>query len=147
MVQFQINLGVFKIQRALGSRRKTKTDVSNEIDNLLVSCDSTDSSQLNNSYFELVDLSIMCKGNNLPKMLTILSSYVSIFFFVPIKFRGRWSQLLSVILFECVEAADNETNWQKLFAVSQCVLRAFNRGGKKKQKRNQDQRFAEIFDR
>ena len=66
--------------------------------------------------------------------------------FVPIKFRARWSQLLSGILLECVEAPNNETNWQKLFAVSKCILRACNRGGKK-QKRNQEQRLAERFDR
>ena len=66
--------------------------------------------------------------------------------FVLIKFRARWSQLISGILLECVEAPDNETNWQKLFAVSKCVLRACDRGGKK-QKRNQDQRLAERSDR
>ena len=66
--------------------------------------------------------------------------------FVPIKFRAGWSQLISGILLECVEAPDNETNWQKLFSVSKCVLRACNGGGKK-QKRNQDQRLAERFDR
>ena len=66
--------------------------------------------------------------------------------YVPIKFRARWSHLLSGILLECVEAPDNETNWQKLVAVSKCVLRACNRGGKK-QKRNQDQHLEERFDR
>ena len=66
--------------------------------------------------------------------------------FVPIKLRARWSELISVILLECVKAPDNKTNWRKIFAVSKCVLRACNRGGKK-QKRNQDQRLAERFDR
>ena len=66
--------------------------------------------------------------------------------FFPIKLRARWSQLISGILLECVEAPENETIWQKLFAVSKCVLRACNPGGKK-QKRNQDQRPAERFDR
>ena len=128
------------------SRRKINTDLSNNIDNLVISCDSTDSSQLNNSFFERVDLSINSENNKLPEVLTRLSSYVPTCRFVPIKFRARWSQLLSGILLECVEAPDNETNWQKLFAVSKCVLRACNRGGKK-QKRNQDQRLAERFDR
>ena len=82
----------------------------------------------------------------MPEVLTILSSYVPTCRFVHIKFRAKWSQFLSTILLECVEAPDNETNWQKLFAVSNCVLRACNRGGKK-QKRNQDQPFAERFDR
>ena len=50
------------------------------------------------------------------------------------------------LLLECVEAPDNETNWQKLFPVWKCVLSACNRGGKK-EKRNQDQRLAERFDR
>ena len=111
----------------------------------MISCGSTDSSQLNNSFFERVDLSIKSESNKLPEVLTILSSYVPTCRFVHIKFRARWSQLISGIL-ECVEAPDNETNWQKLFAVSKCVLRACIRGGKK-QKRNQDQRLAERFDR
>ena len=127
------------------SRRKINIDLSNKIDNLLISCDSTDSSQLNNSFFERVDLSIRSESNKLPEVLTILSSYVPTCRLVPIKFRTRWSQLLSGTLLDFVEAPDNETNWQKLFAVSKSVLRACNRGGKK-QKRNQDQRLAEHFD-
>ena len=120
-----------KYKEQLCSRRKINTDLSNKIDNLLISCDSTDSSQLNNPFFECVDLSIKSESNKLPEVLTILSSYVPSCRFVPTKFRARWSQLISGILLECVEAPDNETYWQKRFAVSKCVVRANNSGDKK----------------
>ena len=95
------------------THRKINPDLSNKIDNLLISCDSTDSSQMNNLFFERVDLSIKSEINKLPEVLTIMSSYVPACRFVPIKFRPRWSQLLSGILHERVEAPDNETIWQK----------------------------------
>ena len=88
-----------KFKEQLCSRRKMNTDLSNKIDNLLISCDSTDSSQLNNSFFERVDLSIKSESNKLPEVLTILSSYVPTCCFVPIKFRARWSQLISGFFF------------------------------------------------
>ena len=85
------------------------------------------------------------ESKKLSEVLTLLSSYVPTCRFVAIKSRAGWSQLLSSILLECVDAPDNKTNWPKLFAVSKCVLRACNREGKK-QKRNQDHRHAESFD-
>ena len=62
-----------KYKEQLCSRRKINTERSNKIDNLLISCDYTDSSQLNNSFFERVDLSIKSESNKLPEVLTILS--------------------------------------------------------------------------
>ena len=59
-----------KYKEKLCSHRKINTDLSNKIDNLLISCDSIDSSQFNYSFFERVDLSIKSESNNLPELLT-----------------------------------------------------------------------------
>ena len=65
--------------------------------------------------------------------------------FVPVKLRTKWSQLLASILDGCAKTPD-ERNWQKLFSVSKCILRASHRGGKKHE-RNQDQRLSDRIDR
>ena len=91
-----------------------KLEQTSKKDILLISCDS---SQLNNSYFASVDLSIKSESNKLPEILTILSSYMPTCRFVPIKLAAGWFQLQSSILLECVEAPNNQANWQKLFAV------------------------------
>ena len=89
----QSNWAYSKNKEQLSSRHKISTDISNKIDNIFVSCDS---SQLNNSYSESAHLSIKSESKKLPEKLTILSSYMPTCRFAPIKFRAKRSQLLSI---------------------------------------------------
>ena len=61
-------------------------------------------------------------------------------------FRIRWSELLTPINEGCVSQPNSPENWKRLFAISKCVLRASNRGGKK-HKQQQERLILIRFER
>ena len=132
-----------KHKHNLKNRKKITKESSDKIDLLLASCEQN---QLDDNFFENVEQTILNENKKLPCLQTIVSSHVPTCRFVPVKFRTKWSQLLTSILDDCATTPDDELNWQKLFSVSKCILRASNRGGKK-HKRNQDQRLSDRIDR
>ena len=85
---------------------------------------SSEQKQLNDNFFENVEPTIQ-KGNKKPPCLqTIVSSHVPTYGFVLVKFRAKWSQLLTRILDDRATTPDDKLNWPKLFSVSKCILRA-----------------------
>ena len=60
-----------------------------------------------------------------------LQAKIPIFRFNSVKVRLKWSELLTHIIEGCVTHPKSPENWKRLFAISKCVLRASNRGGKK----------------
>ena len=132
-----------KQKHNLNNRKKITKEISDKIDLLLASCEKN---QFDDNFFENVEITIQNENKKMPCLQTIISSHVPTCRFVPVKFRTKWSQLLTSILDECAKTPDDELNWQKLFSVSKCILHASNRGCRK-QKRNQDQRLSDRIDR
>ena len=132
-----------KHKHNLKNRKKITKEISDKIDLLLASCEQN---QLDDNFLGNVEQTVLNENKKLPSLQTIVSSHVPTCRFVPVKFRTKWSQLLTSILDDCATTPDDEINWQKLFSVSKCILRASNRGGKK-HKRNQDQRLSDRIDR
>ena len=64
--------------------------------------------------------------------------------FIPVKFRVRWSELLTSVIDACISHAQSLENWKKLFAISKCVLRASNRGGKKHKQQQEQQLLSRL---
>ena len=82
--------------------------------------------------------------NELPDLETISSKHIPTLRFIPVKFRVRWSELLTSVIDACISLAQSIENWKKLFAISKCVLRASNRGGKKHKQQQEKQLLSRL---
>ena len=60
--------------------------------------------------------------NELPDLETISKKHIPTLRFIPVKFRVRWSELLTSVIDACISHAQSLENWKKLFAISKCVL-------------------------
>ena len=66
--------------------------------------------------------------------------------YIPVKFRMPCSGIITSIIEDCISNPDCVDNWKKFFAVSKCVLRASDRGGKK-HKQQQENSMMNRFER
>ena len=82
--------------------------------------------------------------NELPDLKTISSKQIPTLRFIPVKFRVRWSELLTSVIDTCISHAQSIENWKKLFAISKCVLRASNLGGKKHKQQQEKQLLSRL---
>ena len=109
----------------LSTVKKIPKDLSARIDELVQSATlGSGSSGPSDNPSELPDLKTICSKNN-PTIR-----------YTPVKFRMQWSGIFTSIIEDCISNTDCVDNWKKFFAVSKCVLRASNRGGKKQQQEN-----------
>ena len=69
--------------------------------------------------------------SQLPDLKTICSKNIPTIRYISVKFRMLWSGIITSIIEDCISDPDCVDNWNRFFAVSKCVLRASNRGGKK----------------
>ena len=104
--------------------KKIPRDIAARIDKLVSATNSEEMEKSNTSQntanFDL---------NALPDLETICKKKIPTLRFIPIKFRLRWSELLTPIIEGCVSQPNSPEIWKRLFAISKCVLRASNRGG------------------
>ena len=84
--------------------------------------------------------------SKLPDLKTICSKNIPMIRYIPVKFRMPWSGIITSIIEDCISNPDCVDNWKKFFAVSKCVLRASNRGGKK-HKQQQENSMMNRFER
>ena len=82
--------------------------------------------------------------NELPDLETMSSKHIPTLRFIPVKFRVRWSELLTSDIDDCISHAQSLEIWKKLFAISKCVLRASNRGGKKQKMQQEKQLLSRL---
>ena len=68
--------------------------------------------------------------SKLPDLKTICSKNIPTIRFIAVKFRMPWSGIVTSIIEDFISNPDCVDNLKKFFAVSKCVLRANNRGGK-----------------
>ena len=84
--------------------------------------------------------------SKLPDLKTICSKNIPTIRYMPVKFRIPWYGIITSIIEDCISNADCVENWRKFFAVSKCVSRASNRGGKK-HKQQQENSMMNRFER
>ena len=80
----------------------------------------------------------------LPDLKTIRSKNIPTIGYIPVKFRMPWSGIITSIIDDCISNPDCVDNWKKFFAVSKCVLRASNRGGKKDKQQQENSMMNRI---
>ena len=109
----------------LSTIKKIPRDIAARIDKLVSATNREEMEESNTSQntanFDL---------NALPDLETICKKKIPTLRFVPVKFRLRWSELLTPIIEGCVSQPNSPENWKRLFAISKCVLHASNRGGR-----------------
>ena len=109
----------------LSTSKKIPRDIAARIDKLVSATNSEEMEESNTSQntanFDL---------NALPDLETICKKKIPTLRFIPVKFRLRWSELLTPIIEGCASQPNSPEKWKKLFAISKCVLRASNRGGR-----------------
>ena len=110
----------------LSTSKKIPHDIAARLDELVSATNSEEMAESNTSQntasFDL---------NALPDLETICKKKIPTLRFIPVKFRLRWSELLTPIIEGCVSQPIYPENWKRLFAISKCVLRSSNRVGKK----------------
>ena len=82
----------------------------------------------------------------LPDLKTISKKQIPTLRYILVKFRLSWSDVLTKTVEGCFSQTNCTENGKKLFAISKCILRASNRGGKK-HKQNQENLLSKRFER
>ena len=126
----------------MSTSKKIPHDIAARIDKLVSATNSEEVAKSNTSQntanFDL---------NALPDLETICKKQTPTLRFILVKFRLRWSELLTPIIEGCVSQPNSPENWKRLFAISECVLCASNRGGKKHKQQQQERLMLTRFER
>ena len=134
----EINLGLFTIHSTFVNKRckNIPKDLSARIDELVQSATlgSGPSGPSDNP-------------SKLPDLKTICSKNIPTIRYIPVNFRMPWSGIITSIIDDCISYPDCVDHWKKIFAVSKCVLRASNRGGKKHKQQQQENSMMNRFER
>ena len=87
------------------------------------------------------------KLNDLPDLDTISSRHIPSLSFIPVIFWVRSSELITSIIDACISHAQSLENWKTVYAISQCVLLASNRGGKNHKQQQQEKQLLSRLER
>ena len=108
----------------LSTSKTIPHDIAARIDELVSATNSEEMAEINTSQ-NTANFNL----NALPDLETICKEKIPTLRLIPVKFRLRWSELLTPIIEGCVSQPNSPENWKRVFAISKCVLRASNRGG------------------
>ena len=112
----------------LSTVKKIPKDLSARIDDLVQSATlGTDSTGHKHNANDLPDFKINC-SKNIPTLR-----------YITLKFRMQWSEIIALIIEDCISNTDCVDKWKKLFAVSKILLFACIKGGKMHKQRQQQQ--------
>ena len=116
----------------LSKVKKIPRDIAKRIDAILQSARSANLSAAD------------IKLNELPDLETISSEHIPTLWFIPVNFRVRRSELLAWVIEALISLARLLEKWKKFFAISNCILRASARGGKKNKQQQEKQLLSRL---
>ena len=126
----------------LSNLKKIPRDIAARIDEIVLTGETETS--LNST--EVSHGTSNMNPSGLPDLETICKKQIPTLRYIPVKFRLSWSDVFTKTIEGCISQPNCTENWKKLFAISKCILRASNRGGKK-HKQNQENLLSKRCER